>query len=340
MTNNTNAIAEILQAMQQQPNKVAEFLVQNPAVVKSLGAVLCVRSEVSDIDVLETTRQEGFRNGLQQAIIAYGHNLRTLSLGISGHQLKWMFPKEYVPRFEASGVNYYVTPVPELLNALGRTISFWSLGSDFNPLGMSDQEFPKNLADVIYLACGFADSARLASHYARTDMSDATELSNFAREQGMATKVGFLSEWRINEDVFSIGDTLDTKRFPFHRLYMRQLGGVIRMISAVASDMTGRSYAKEWGCKPVMFVSATAVTGNRVKIVVSSVDNPAISYQTSESQDSLAAAVGMNTTQLLKFLSDGFLSDLNPSVNEPLITEGRYSACFEFDLPKWLIAPT
>lgn len=301
-----------------------------------IEASLPQTSSHSDLngDVLASIRQEGFQEGLQHSVMAFGHHIKTLASGISGGQKKWVFPKEYASQFEAQGIDYEVTPVPQLLEALGQTIHFWSFGNRLGDLGIDDERFPNNLAEIMSKACESVNSGKLVGDYARVDMSSEYNLEEFQLESGISTRLEGLSDFAVNKSLFNLevaGGIGDDD----HR---RQLGAIIRMACVIASAIDGAGFSKVFGETPVVSFSAAVISGNRLQIKIGSDQNHNISFIRDINRGQ-AGKVGMKMTELLGFLSKGFLYDLNVTVSEPLIAEHKYSASFELDMPPWLIPP-
>lgn len=341
-------LAAILKAVRQDPSALSEHVISDLQEAASalpkrpVSASKETENGPSD-DVLAKIREEGFQEGVSGAIMAFGHHLKTLAGGISGNQIKWVFPKDYAAKFTELGIDYKVTPVPQLLEALGETIAFWSMNSAPDEMNISTETLIDSVADIVEISRGFAKSATLAGAYARRDMSNAGSLQGLARNLVDKTQLqlGDLSQWQINKELFV--DDSGYGRYPYaqtaaNKMNWNQLSGLIRMVTGLITDGTSRFSSEVRDLQPELSISATIVEGNRMKITISSVDAPKATYRTEE-RDSLAVKIGMNTTQLLTFLGKKFMPELGLVVHEPVVLDGRYSASIEFDRPKWISPP-
>jgi len=319
-------------------DKVSEKLTASPAhggavIVGSAhrlanehcGAVCELFSKsVASTFVTSESLEKGAIQGLGAAIMAFGHQIKTLAAGITGHQKKWLFPASSLERFKDLDRPCEVTPVPELFDALGKTIKFWSLGHKPDSLGIPD-EFIDTLADVMQAACGFAESLRLASAYARVDMSNEVNLAALRSEYKVNLNASSLASWKIDASAFSFDDRPISYNRPSY-LPWHQLAGLIRFFAIAIEGAI--EYAPAFEQPNVDF----QVHQNSHRIIITSTNTckPTLKRNASD-----ARYAGMHGTDILHFICRRFLSSLHP-VTVPLDRNTNYSVSLQIDKPTWL----
>lgn len=311
--------------------------------------------------------------GVEQAIMAFGHQVKTLAGGISGDQKKWLFPLTALSKFcgsddavietllngaEDNGLTCEVTPVPQLLESLGRSMSFWSLSHSRNALDIPET-FVDNFAQLVSKSAEFAHSLRLASEFARKDMSNAGNLArltrfpkikivaddgnsnrqceNIAERNQIYVVLHGLMSWRINGDMFRKNGSSDFEMDPHNKIFWQELAGLIRLFAIIIEgaieyrprrDADGKTPKAEI----VFNVTQASKGGGRIRITARNSCRPMADRQQDGSR-----YLGMHGTQIREFLCDRFLGTLAPKMPIDVIDDDTcYTIALDINEPKWI----
>jgi hypothetical protein len=277
--------------------------------------------------------------GVEKAIMVFGHQMKTLAAGISGHQKKWVFPRERLSSFDDRKIECAVTPVPNLLEALGKTISFWTLEHDAESIGVSAQRPVQNLFDIIQISREFAQSIRLASLYARKDMSNDFNLGELSQEfEVKVAGAEALRLWRIEKLAFEAKQNRQVveQNDVDEVLPWIQLAGLIRFFAIVIEGSI--EYAPDFEQPSVEF-ELFPLPENRLRITSTNTCKPKKDRRTTDSR-----YAGMHGGQIRQFIANKFLQTLNPYLPKPKEVMGdgtpKYSIAIELDRPSWAVNGT
>ena len=267
--------------------------------------------------------------GIEKAIMAFGHQMKTLAAGISGNQKKWLFPRERLDSFDKREILCEVTPVPRLLDALGDTIAFWSLDHEKGVLGISEERPVNSLSDAIEISRRFAQSIRLASSYARVDMSSDDNLNELAGEFEVSMKADPLRSW-VTRDLLSSAakpansdPSDDTDRV----LPWIQLAGLVRFFAIVIEGAI--EYAPIFEQPKVDF--CVAERDKRLSITCTNTCIPKDDRRRTDARYS-----GMHGSEIRDFICNRFLRSLSPRCPKPDDQNTRFSITLEIDQPSWV----
>ena len=316
---------------------------------------------------------KGEDKGHEHSIMAFGHQVKTLTGGISGEQKKWLFPLTALSKFCGSddavietllngardkGLLCEVTPVPQLLESLGRSMSFWSLSHSRSALDIPDMFFD-NFAQLVSKSAEFAHSLRLASEFARKDMSNNGNLLRLTRfpkikivaDDGNSNRqcekiaernqiyvvIHGLMSWRINGDMFRKNGSSDFEMDSRNMIFWQELAGLIRLFAIIIEgaieyrpqrDADGKAPKAEI----VFNVTQASHSGGRIRITASNSCQPMADRQQDPSR-----YLGMHGTQIREFLCNRFLQTLAPKMPIDVIEEDTlYTIALEINEPKWI----
>jgi hypothetical protein len=269
-------------------------------------------------------KKSGIGVGVESAVLAFGHQIKTLAAGITGHQKKWLFPCSTLKEFNDRNRPCELTPVPQLFDALGKTIAFWSLGHKPDSLGIPD-EFLSNFLDVMQIACGFAESLHLASTYARVDMSNEDNLAELDAEYKVNLNASSLTAWKIDASAFASDDAAqcDDRQsvLPWH-----QLAGLIRFFAIAIEGAI--EYAPSFAQPNVDF--EIHCNAHRLCITSTNTCKPRSMRRGSDTR-----YAGMHGTDIRQFICHRYLESLQP-LSDPIDEDTKYSVSLHIDKPQWL----
>jgi hypothetical protein len=280
-------------------------------------------------------REEGQDEGVEKAVMVFGHQIKTLAGGISGHQRKWLFPLSKLEDFQKLELDppCEVTPVPRLIEALGRTVSFWSLSHSKTALDLPD-DFIRTFADIIRQACSFAESMRLASEFARVDMSDPQSLQLLRSRPKVKLELGELEAWFLDSSQFQYvnDDEVVFDRHASNDEQWKQLAGLIRFFAIVIEGAI--EYRPEAGNPSLKFKLPSANLGNgRLKIVAT---NPCRPVERRIDNNS-GRYIGMHGGEIRTFICDRYLTSLAPDTPKPQDRIIEYTVELEINKPHWIV---
>ena len=318
-------------------------------------------------------KKVGEDEGVEKAIMAFGHQVKTLTGGISGEQKKWLFPLTALSKFCGSddavietllngardkGLTCEVTPVPQLLESLGRSMSFWSMSHSSSALDIPESFFD-NFAQLVSKSAEFAHSLRLASEFARKDMSNAGNLArlmrfpkikivaddgnsnrqceNIAERNQIYVVLHGLISWRINREMFRKNGSSDFEMDSHNKIYWQELAGLIRLFAiiiegAIEYQPQPDAYGKTPKAEIVFNVTQASNSGGRIRITARNSCRPMADRQQDPSR-----YLGMHGTQIREFLCERFLLTLAPKMPIDVIEEDTlFTIAFEINEPKWI----
>jgi hypothetical protein len=272
---------------------------------------------------------KGEHVGHEHSIMAFGHQVKTLAAGISGEQKKWIFPIDQLTSFVEQKIECAVTPVPNLLEALGKTIAFWSLEHDADSIGVAEK-FPQNFLDIIEICRDFAQSIRLASSYSRKDMSDDYNLRELSLEADVKIEGNEVLElWTIDASKFQPKQGLksDVSDDADEIASWIQLAGLIRFFAIALEGAI--EYAPDLA-QPFVSFQLHKQSNNRLNITCTNICKPEKQRRKTDSR-----YAGMHGLQIRQFIATKFLQSLNPYLPYPQDSDEKYSIAIELDLPPW-----
>ena len=276
----------------------------------------------------------GASKGIETAIMAFGHQVKTLAAGISGHQKKWLFPVSKLEEFNQLGLEppCEVTPVPRLFEALGKTISFWSLSHSKTALDLPD-DFIHTLADVMRKACSFAESMRLASDFSRIDMSSKENLQQLKTHPKVDLQLEKLETWHLVRSKFQYiddGDVIFDRHSSIDEQW-KELAGLVRIFAIIVEGAI--EYKPEGQNPRVCFkLPSTNLKNGRLIIVAS---NPCLPSD-QRIGDGPARYIGMHGKEIRDFICERYLDSLDPQVPPPLDGDEEYAVTFDIKMPNWI----
>jgi len=227
-----------------------------------------------------------------------------------------------------------IAPAPELLSALGRTLSLWSLTYDPKDLFMTVDGIhpPANLATLAMMAWQMAKDSYFVDEFSFKEFENSYADVWLSWEfdstflQHINTKP--LSCWIIQQKTFGPQKTNSHTTYSDEQLlYWKQLSGLLRILVVV--------------CENFLFHNPYEETFN---IDISKDDNERLLIRCSnsrtkdnESKQSQRMSNGVKGLQLIDYLCKNFLTGLDAEVIKKTDDEHKYEIDINLIKPDWVI---
>ncbi len=253
-----------------------------------------------------------------------------------GHQVKGLgqFYNYWLIKGEASQTNLenlgeiHWTPVRELFEDLGKTLTFWAFGNKGDDLCLDKENFPLTLQGIISLAMSFVNHKERAFYYARKDIQSPENLAS-------------AKSFKPIDVVFDDGSIrVQLKKDCFFsscseaaNVSWRELAGLCRYLSVLMENAF--EYRRDQEKSQTVQVLVKIQQSTRCSIVLT---NPCIPQSEREliDKEKRRRFSGARGDEILTFIEEGSLSTLRNFEREKDDGNRTFTNKISFDLPNWM----